>query len=246
MNAPRLIGLAVALVAGGVAFFLAMGREIEAPVEIIQRVEEKSVKVLVASTDLTRGDRINADVLKWVSWPEKSLSPLYLKEGDIEIDDLSSAVVRTIIVEGEPILDGKIVRPDGASMMSALLEPGMRAITTRVTPETASGGFILPGDRVDVYYTSPNQLTNETEFDLLLEDIKVLAVDAMYNENSEEPYIAGAMATLELTPDNAAFFVTARNSRGQVSLALRSAFEPDTPVQDQRRTTVDIIRYGQS
>lgn len=246
MNAPRLIGLAVSVIAGAIAFFIAMGQSGDEPVEVITKIEEKTVRVLIADGELQRGDRLTADNMKWVEWPEKTLSPLYLKEGDVSMDDLTQAVARTMIVEGEPIIDGKIVRPGSRGMMSALLEPGMRAITTRVTPETASGGFILPGDRVDVYYTAPNDISNETEFDLLLEDVKVLAVDAIYSESSETPYIAGATATLELSPDNAAFFITARNSRGEISLALRSAFEPNEPIAERRRPNVDIVRYGRS
>ncbi|MBI1391613.1 MAG: Flp pilus assembly protein CpaB [Alphaproteobacteria bacterium] len=246
MNAPRLIGLAVALIAGGIAFFVAMNQSEDAPVEVIQRIEEKTVRVLVADAELHRGDRLNPDNLKWVEWPEKTLSPLYLKEGSVSMEELTEAVARTLIVEGEPIIDGKIVRPGAGGMMSALLAPGMRAITTRVTAETASGGFILPGDRVDVYYTAPNEITNDTEFDLLLEDVKILAIDAYYSEDAETPHIAGATATLELSPDAAAYFITARNSRGQISLALRSAFEPKEPITERKNTNVDVIRYGRS
>ena len=246
MNAPRLIGLAVALLAGGVAFFVAMGRPEDGPVEIIQTIEEKTVRVLVADADFQRGDRLTAETMKWVDWPEKALSPVYLTEGAVSMEELTQAIARTMIVEGEPIIDAKIVRPGNPGMMSALLEPGMRAVTTRVTAETASGGFILPGDRVDVYYTQPNELTNETEFDLLLQDVKVLAIDAFYTEQTETPYIAGATATLELSPADAAFFTTARNSRGQISLALRSAFEAREPMVERRNSNVDVVRYGRS
>ena len=246
MNAPRLIGLAVALLAGGVAFFLAMGREQEAPVEVIQKIEEKTVRVLVADADLQRGDRLTAETIKWADWPEKVLSPYYLTEDMISPEELEKAIARTMIVTGEPIIEAKVVRAGSAGMMSAVIQPGMRAITTRVTAETASGGFVLPGDHVDIYYTEPDDRSNGTKFTLLLENVKVLAIDAMYSDNTETPHLAGATATLELSPSDAEFFTTARNSRGQISLALRSAFEPKEPVTERRRMDVDVIRYGRS
>ncbi len=246
MNAPRIIGLLVAVLAGGVAFFMAMSGGSDKPVEIVQRIEEKTVRVLVADAALQRGDRLSTENIRWVDWPEKVMSDSYIREGQIDEEEMQGAIARTGIVEGEPIIEAKIVRAGSSGMMSAVLAPGMRAITTRVTPETASGGFVLPGDRVDIYYTEPNQDTDETEFSVLLENVKVLAIDAMYSENAETPHIAGATATLELSPDDATYFTTARNSRGQISLALRSVFEPETPVKSRPRTDVDVIRYGRS
>ncbi|MEO0397962.1 MAG: Flp pilus assembly protein CpaB [Pseudomonadota bacterium] len=246
MNAPRLIGLGVALVAGAVAFFVAMGNRPEAPVEVIQKIEEKTVRVLVAQIDMQRGDRLTVDSFTWVDWPEKALSPQYLTEGSVSTEELENAVARTMIVEGEPVIEAKIVRAGSAGMMAAVLQPGMRAITARVNAETASGGFILPGDRVDVYYTEPDDRTGEIVFTLLLEDVKVLAVDALFTESTETPHVPGATATLELSPGAAEFFTTARSSRGQLSLALRSVFEPSEPVQDRVRNSVQVVRYGRS
>jgi hypothetical protein len=50
--------------------------------------------------------------------------------------------------------------PATAAIMAAYLEPGMRAMAIRVTVETAAGGFILPGDRVDVLLTRETSLSN--------------------------------------------------------------------------------------
>ena len=246
MNVTRLAVLGFAILAGIAAFFLMMGDDGEAPVEIIRKVEEKTIRVLVADQDFQRGDRLTAGAVKWVAWPEKALSERYLTESAVDAADMEGAVARTLIVAGEPIVEAKIVKSGGRGMMSAVLAPGMRAITTRVTPETASGGFVLPGDRVDIYYTEPDKETNETVFTLLLENVRVLAIDAIYSDTPETPHIAGATATLELSPDDSEYFTTARNSRGQISLALRSVFEPDTPVEKKRRFDVEVIRYGRS
>ncbi|MEL6359748.1 MAG: Flp pilus assembly protein CpaB [Pseudomonadota bacterium] len=244
MNIRQIAAIGVALVAGLIAFFLMSGNEPEDIAPIITQVEEKTVRVLVSDIDLERGNRLSVESLKWVDWPEKYVSEQYLTEGVVEIDELNRAVVRSTIIEGEPLIERKIVRAGSSGMLAAVLEPGMRAITTRVSPETASGGFILPGDRVDIYYTENAQNSDETIVTVLFEDVKVLALDAFYAEESETSNIAGATATLELSPADAEFFTKARNSRGQITLALRSVFEPTGQVESQPRQNVDVVRYG--
>ncbi|MEM6414588.1 MAG: Flp pilus assembly protein CpaB [Pseudomonadota bacterium] len=244
MSAPRLIGLGIALVAGVVAFVMALGKREEAPVEVIQKIEEKTIRVLVATADLQRGDRLTVDSFRWVDWPEKSISPRYLTEGSITAEDLESAVVRTLIVEGEPVIEEKIVRAGSGSMLAALLEPGKRAVTTRITAESASGGFILPGDHVDVFYTQPEERTGEIVFELLLENVKVLAINSFYNASDETSFIEGSTATLELSLSEAETFSVAQNSRGQLSLALRSIFAPEGGTNLKEQRSLRVVRYG--
>jgi pilus assembly protein CpaB len=74
--------------------------------------------------------------------------------------DYVGSVVREPILAGEPIVGRKIVRAGDSGYMAAYLEPGMRAMAIRVTVETAAGGFILPGDRVDVVLTRETTLAN--------------------------------------------------------------------------------------
>ncbi len=246
MDRSKIIVFALMVLAGGGAFFLIMGNEPEQTVQIIEKVEEKTVRVLVADGDLVRGERISAERIKWIDWPEKALSPQYFTEASISTEDLDNSVVRTSIVDGEPIFDGKIVREGSSGFMAAVLAPGMRAITTRVSPETASGGFILPGDIVDIYYADTSGNSNNANFRLLLEQVKVLAIDANYQENPEATFIGGGTATLELTPDDAEFFLSSRASRGEISLVLRSIFEPETPSDSKQRSNIQVIRYGRS
>ena len=245
MNTSRIIVIVLALCAGAAAFFLMMGNDPQEVVQIVEKVEEKTTRVLVADADFVRGDRLAAEKVKWIDWPEKALSPYYLTEGAIEIADLENAVARSSMVAGEPVIETKIVRADSAGMMAAVLQPGMRAVTMRIAAETGSGGFILPGDRVDVYYTEPDD-SNETQFMLLLENVKILAIDAYYNDEEPAAHLPGGTATIELSPSDAEFFTVANNSKGQITLALRSVFESDQVVEKKQRTDVEVIRYGRS
>ena len=248
MNVSKLAVLGIALVAGVGAFFLMMNNKPadQAPVQIVKPVEEKTVRVLVADKDFARGERIGVESTKWVKWPEKALSEAYITEDSgANQDELAQAVARTLIVAGEPIIEAKIVRAGSTGLMAAVLAPGMRAVTMRVKPETASGGFILPGDRVDILYAEADE-ANVTQVATVLSDVRILAVNTIYSENTDVPHIEGSNVTLELSPSDAEYFVLFRSSRGELSLALRSVFEPEGEQTVRKDDSMQIIRYGRS
>lgn len=246
MNVTRIAVLGVALVAGVAAFFMMMSGNRSAPAPVVQPIQEKTVRVLVADRAFQRGERLTADAVKWIDWPEKALSEAYITEatgGDPT--ELEQAVARTSIIEGEPITEAKIVRTGTSGLLAAVLEPGMRAVTMRITPETGVSGFVLPGDRVDVYYSETNE-GNRTSTQVVFQDVRVLAINTVYNENPETPVIEGANATVELSPEDAEYFINTRASRGQMSFALRSVFNDDGEGGRRRDQSVKVIRYGRS
>ena len=53
----------------------------------------------------------------------------------------------------EPVLALKITGAGQRATLSALVKPGMKAVTIRVNDVEGVGGFVLPGDRVDVVLT---------------------------------------------------------------------------------------------
>lgn len=248
MNVSRIAILGVALLAGGGAFFLMISNAPrQQAVQVVQPATEKTSRVLVAGRDFQRGERFTAEDTKWVDWPERALSPAYLTEaGGATQESLVGAVVRTSLVSGEPIIETKIVRVKAGGVMSAVLGPGMRAITQRVSPDTAAGGFILPGDFVDILHTDGRGETS-LRTRTIFENVRVLAVNAIYTDTPETPNIEGVNVTLEFSPPDAEQFITAR-SGGTISLALRSVHEPEgeAATQSKRSTDVTIIRYGRS
>ena len=243
MNVSRLAILGIALVAGAAAFFLMMGNSSDGPaIQIVEQVKEETVRVLVATRDIQRGERLAVEDTNWIAWPKKGIQPNFITDENAEQrQELSSAVARSLIVTGEPIVNAKVVKTGSSGLMAAILAPGMRAVTLRISPETSSGGFILPGDRIDILHTGKNRTK------VLFEEVRVLAVNTMYSENSETPHIDGVNMTLELSPRDAEAFTTARSSGG-LSVVLRSIFKPDGDLvaDDRRSSDVTVIRYGRS
>ena len=151
--------------------------------------------------------------------------------------DYIGSVVREPILAGEPIVSRKIVRAGDSGYMAAYLEPGMRAMAIRVTVETAAGGFILPGDRVDVLLTRETNLGNagaqegdRSKFasSTVMQNIKVLAIDQSTRAGDDEQAVVGATATLEVGPRDAEALALAK-SEGELSLVLRSYADTGGP-----------------
>ncbi|WP_426038126.1 Flp pilus assembly protein CpaB [Brevundimonas sp. DC300-4] len=171
------------------------------------------------------------------------------------------SVVREPILAGEPIVGRKIVRAGDSGYMAAYLEPGMRAMAVAVSTETAAGGFILPGDRVDVLVTlelergsddAPNQAKFASR--LVLQNVKVLAIDQSTRAEDDQQAVVGATATLEIAPSDTGTLALAK-AAGILSLTLRSYADTAgpsgrvgpaarTPVAS-RPATVRIFRGGE-
>lgn len=149
--------------------------------------------------------------------------------------------------------------------MSALLSPGMRAISTKISPETGAGGFILPNDRVDVIVTRRFRGGSEADgggesfrSSTILRNVRVLAIDQTFAEAEGEQVVVGKTATLEMLPEQAEAFALGEAS-GSISLSLRPLADlaggskvPETVVANgegrsasTRSTgTVRLLRYG--
>jgi pilus assembly protein CpaB len=165
------------------------------------------------------------------------------------IEDLQGSVVRSQFVAGEPIREVKLARPE-SGFLSAILPSGMRAIAVRISAQNTAGGFILPGDRVDVVQTIAQQSGTDAPTEnvsrTILTNIKVLAIDQVVDEQEGEANVVGKTATLELDPAQVEL-ITAAEASGTLSLALRSIADTNEMVssQEQKQSgTVRIFRGG--
>jgi pilus assembly protein CpaB len=134
--------------------------------------------------------------------------------------------------------------------MAAILPPGMRAISTEISPETGAGGFILPNDRVDVILSkrekNADHPSDSVNSETILGNVRVLAVDQTIEEKNGQKVVVGKTATLELKPEQAETLARSRQM-GTLSLALRSladANAPENSNDDLKRDNINVVRYG--
>lgn len=181
--------------------------------------------VVVARTALDFGAIIRKEHLRIIAWPSKALPKGAFRSIAEVVGDKDHRVALGRIEINEPVLKSKVSGFGGRASLSAIISRQMRAATIRVNDVNGVGGFVLPGDRVDVLLTrdpvggkrgsSRNLMT-----DILLQNVKVLALDQNSSENKEKPSVAKS-ATLEVTPRQAQKLVLAQQV-GTLSLALRN------------------------
>lgn len=203
--------------------------------------------VLVAKTNLPAGSFVRSEHLRWQAWPADGVAETYVVQGRGRLEDLVGAVVRSGIGVGEPIVEGRVVRPGDRGFMAAVLSPGHRAVTVAVTPSSGLAGFVFPGDRVDVILTvtlPPDEKQGRSErrgSETVLTDVRVLAMDQRMDDRSKEVAVAKT-ATLEVTPKQAEVIAVA-GELGKLSLSLRSlASAGDAPAAHSHTWDADAAR----
>ncbi len=254
MNTARIAVLSIALVAGGVAAYLASGSDTPRPA--VPTAQLPTVDVLVAKSDIGLGQQVKPEDLQWQTWPSATASNSFVRRNDRPDAErqIVGSIARAPFIQGEPIRDQKLVKAEGSGFMAAILPSGMRAISTEIAPETGAGGFILPNDRVDVILTKRDKNPDRAGAgervvsEIILSNIRVLAIDQAPKEKDGQNAVIGKTVTLELKPEQAETLAQARQS-GTLSLALRSiadvnAGETVPDAASRRGESVNIIRYG--
>jgi len=220
MNARFIIVIVIALVIAGATASLVRGK-----MNTVKPTD--TIKVLAATTDIPVGGFVRADRhLAWVEWPKGTVTQSYITEGKHNIVDFEGAVARRAIMSGEPISSSVLVRSSEGGFLSAVLNPGMRAVSISVTPISGNAGFIFPGDRVDLILThqvsavntsNPNMLASET----FIENVRVVAVDQRLDNPTDNKATIAKTVTLEVLPKQAEM-INVAGRLGNISLSLRS------------------------
>lgn len=187
------------------------------------------VQIAVASVPLDFGAEITAEKIRMVPWPASSVpegafgAPTELTSGKPRF------ALRPIQV-GEPILRSRVSGLNGRATLAANLKTDTRAMTVRISDVSGVAGFALPGDVVDVLLTrsASGPDGGQQIADVLIQAVKVIAVDQIASENKSDPVVAKT-ATLEVTPLDAQKLALAQQV-GTISLALRPIGEPVRPL----------------
>jgi pilus assembly protein CpaB len=237
MRPNNLIVLFLAIAMGGIAAFLAHNW-IESHSGAFAAGDSAGT-IVVAAAPLGFGAEVTADSVTEIPWIAKSLpTGAFVVKEDLLND--GRRVVLSPLERGEPILRSKITGPGQRALLSSLLDEGKRAVTLRVDDVRGVAGFILPGDFVDVVLIAedgPPRRENYSE--ILLQHLKVLAVDQLASERQEQPTVAKAV-TVEVTPEQAQKLLLATNI-GKLSLILRRPEEANAD-SGRRVTERDLGR----
>lgn len=185
--------------------------------------------VVIAAKPLRYGNRLAERSLQEVQWPAKAIPEGAFRTVSDVVNGRDRRVVLSAIETNEPVLEWKITGPGQRASLSALISDGMKAATIRVNDVLGVAGFVLPGERVDVLLTrtqatevGDDKAVQKNAFtDILLQNVRVLAVDQLADDRTEDPAPAKAV-TIEVDTAQAQKLALA-STVGQLSLALRSA-----------------------
>lgn len=252
MNLSKIIIIVIAI--GAAIGAMMLSKSFTSPTETIARVERPAAKVLetldvlMASTNMPIGHRVTEGDIEWIAWPKDMVrdNMVVNSDGENMMQKAVGSVVRVQIDEGDPVRFNKLIDPENGGLMAALLAPGMRAISTPISPETSAGGFILPNDKVDVLLTKQdNNDRNQTR--TILVNIKVLAIDQTIKEQDGQQVVVGKTATLELSSAQAEVLALA-NNEGSLTLSLRSLSDRNSDNANQvvQKNKLTILRHGKS
>ena len=178
-------------------------------------------KVVVAAIDIDLGTPLNLKMLKIAEWPKVSVPA-----GSVDdIKKLNDRVLKTSLLRGEPVLESKLAPLGATGGLSAVINPGNRAMTVRVNDVVGVAGFALPGNYVDIVVNTEDEYNKAESMSksiskIVLEHILVLAVAQEQGRDETKPKVVNAV-TLEVTPEQAEKLDLAR-SVGTLSLVLRN------------------------
>ncbi len=258
MKAARLIVLGVAVAAGGLAALLAGRSAYRAPPPApVAKIE--TVDVLIARSDIGQGTTVKPDELRWQLWPASSASSNFIRKSDRPeaIEQIAGSIVRGgTFYAGEPIQESRLVKGTASGYLSAILPAGMRAVATEISAETSAGGFVIPGDHVDVILThrdrEAEKRTSVETFvsETIILNARVLAVDQTVEDKNGQKVVIGKTVTLELSPRQAEAMALGKQV-GTLSLALRSVVDTsktagETDEGPARGSGVNMVRFGVS
>ena len=230
MRRESALALSLAAVSG---LFAAVGAYNWAPeqnglpqTEIVAAPAIPLTTVVVAKEDFSFGTALARDKLLEIQWPEGSVPKGSFQTVDALFKEHESRVVIEAMRTNEPILSGKVTGPGQRASLSTMLGDGMKAVTIRVNDVIGVGGFVLPGDHVDIFMTHDGKASSDKPeaatpafTDLLLQNLRVLAVDQIADPKKDAPVVARTV-TVEASMQDAQR-ITLASSVGNLSLVLR-------------------------
>jgi pilus assembly protein CpaB len=235
MRRQTLIALGIAVVLGLFAVYLAntflTSNEKKAAV-----AQQGMTKVAVAVVPLNYGVDITPDKIRFADYPIASVPPGSFRTlAELLPAGKRRVALRPMLVN-EPILATKITGEGQGASIASLLPDGMRAAAVRLNDVSGVAGFVQPNDSVDVLITrqpvgSPGQQT-----DVLLQNIRVIAIDQDAQGADGKPVVART-ATLEVNPIDAQKLALGQQV-GQLSLVLRK------PGEEQNGPTARTVSFA--
>ena len=217
MRLIRILGIVVSVLAAAASvWWFRSGVVREAAEQQVETV--KKLSLVVAAEPLRYGQRITQRQLKVIDWLGTSLPADAF--GTVEAVGITQdgPFALAMIAQGVPIVKSQITAPGQKPSLSARLSPDEVAVTIPVNTITGVAGFVLPEERVDVILN--RQMDGRHFADVILQNVRVLAVNSIPDATGGEPVLAKSLTFATSREDAQRLEVAAE--LGEISLVLRS------------------------
>lgn len=266
----RLIIMFIAIALSAGAFFITMHFTSSPPpanqppvvedrTTIIQK--EPTVDIYTAKQDIPIGTVVTQEMLDLRPWPKNLILPDMNLVDPSKPSEAVNMIARTPFQKGEPIIMNRLANANDPSFLAASLMPGMRLITLAVDTISGGGGFIYPGDRVDVLIThdvpsdiryetttagiTQKTINKEATTEILIGNIRVMATNQKSTAHGGDAPVPPTDISLEVSSEDAQKIRLAENGNGRLSLVLRAlkdTGEQPRPVPPTEVSTLSAVR----
>jgi pilus assembly protein CpaB len=202
----------------------------------------KTTPVVVVRSNVTVATSLTVAQLQLVDWPSEHVPAGTLHS----VDDAKDRIVRRPLAQGEPVLESSLFPTGASGGLGAVISDKYRAVSVKVDNVIGVAGFVVPGSRVDVMATirRVDQKRALPYSKVILQDVRVLAVDQKLEEvKSGDPELV-SVVTLEVDPIQAEHLIYAAHE-GRLQLALRSPGD-DVKVATRSIGVVDVLNGNMS
>lgn len=208
------------------------------------------IEVAVASKTLKIGDPVTDANFKWQEWPKDSaFAGAVTREDRKKVSEIAKGKIRRDMNAGEPLLTASLTAAGKGNILAAAMEPGMRAMAIKVSAASMVGGFISPGDKVDVILSYQVKLSGDEKdsaagkvdkhaSQTILENVNVLAIDQNSRKEDDKAKV-GRTVTLEVNSAGAEKLVLA-SEMGELSLSLRALGDVTQKEKSNHNFTTDV------
>lgn len=200
--------------------------------------EAETVTLIAAAVDIPFGSKITRDKLWTQTWPADSVPEGAYQDLTALLGAEGTAPRRATkaFSTGDLILSDKVTFFGANVTISTALNDETRAVAIKVSAETAVGGFVSPGDRVDVVLTQGRGETLRTG--TILQDVRVLGIDQNADESSRGAREARTI-TVEVSPRGGQILALSQQA-GILSLTLRNDAASVADVSLEQITIQDV------
>lgn len=239
MNARTAKILALVLMIGAVTlvgYAIYLGAQ---PPVVAEGQQADQNVVIVTTRAVAAGERVDADA---VAEQRVRVAP---PSGFSVLEDVIGREVAVQLEAGQVLLSRDFLSP---GRFHAELGSDERAIAVKVDEVIGLGGFADPGDRVDVLvYFSGRERGRKAQAQLLLEDVRVLAVGSRTEKLSEGDKSERARSAVLAVPVDVVSRLMLAANTGRLRLALRpgpSRSPEDTGRPPAKIATLDGLLSG--